>query len=354
MLRLSSVVIGASICLNLMASNATAQWMYPGGYGGYGMSQWGADPHAGTMAGLGAFARGKGSYLLDKAKADAINVETMAKWNKALHARQAAVREEKQKEEEKRAAGRKQRVERMELRDGTALNNLLAQIFDMDPTAVKSGRANAPISMRAIKEIPFDWDSEAVTLCLDQMTGKSSLPAALMAEGYADERDALQAAVKTAIQEDAEGTVSRATTKRISEAVAKFRAKFLKNANRFDIGYDDALSYFTTMASLSRLLNDPSMKMFLEKLENDQERTIGNLITFMDSYNLRFGPATSERQLQIYTMLVPNLTAIRDSVKTVEFTPSPPDRTGDALRSAAKEAFKPMQWEQLEAHARDQ
>ena len=172
--------------------------------------------------------------------------------------------------------------------------------------------------------------------------------------GYADERDALQAAVKTALEEDAKGTVSRSTTKRISEAVAKFRAKFLKNANRFEPGYDDALSYFTTMASLSRLLNDPSMKMFLEKLENNEERTVGNLITFMDSYNLRFGPATSDRQLQIYTMLVPNLTAIRDSVKTVEFTPSPPDRTGEALKSAAKEAFKPMQWEQLEAHARDQ
>ena len=37
-----------------------------------------------------------------------------------------------------------------------------------------------------------------------------------------------------------------ATTKRIHEAVAKFRAKFMKNAANFEPGYDDALNYFTT------------------------------------------------------------------------------------------------------------
>ena len=36
------------------------------------------------MAGLGSFARGAGSYQLSKAQADAINVDTMVKWNKAL------------------------------------------------------------------------------------------------------------------------------------------------------------------------------------------------------------------------------------------------------------------------------
>ena len=55
------------------------------------------------------------------------------------------------------------RVDQMELRDGTTLNNLLAQILDIDPAAVKSGRANAPISASAIREIPFEWDSEAIT-----------------------------------------------------------------------------------------------------------------------------------------------------------------------------------------------
>jgi hypothetical protein len=354
MLRLSIATVGLSMFLILLPTPAEAQFVFPGGYGNYGMSQWGADPSAGYMAGLGSFARGKGSYLVDKAQADAINVDTMAKWNKALRARQAHVHEEQQKEAARRDAARAERVERMNLRDGTTLNNLLAQIFDIDPTAARTGRANAPIGKSALREIPFEWDSEAISLCLDQMSGANSLPAPLMAPAYAEERDALQKAVHAAMEEDAKGTVSRETTKRINEAVAAFRAKFMKNTSRFDLGYDDALSYFTTTASLSRLLNDPSMKKFLEKLGNNEERTVGDLVSFMDAYNLRFGPATSDRQLEIYNRLVPILTAIRDSVKTEGFTASAPDRTGEGLKAAAKDAFKSMKWEHLEAHAREE
>ena len=55
------------------------------------------------------------------------------------------------------------------------------------------------------------------------------------------------------------------------------------------------------------MLNDPSMKKFLAELEEGKERTVGDLITFMNAYNLRFGPATSDRQVEIYTRLVPIL-----------------------------------------------
>ena len=206
--------------------------MFPGGYGEFGMSQWGANPSAGYMAGLGAFARGKGEYLVNKAKADAINVETMAKWNKALRARQHAIREDQQKQAEQRGAAPQERVERLNLRDGTTLNDLLAQILDFDPTALRTGRANAPIGMRAIRDIPFEWDSEAITLCLDQMTGKASLPAPLMAPSFSEDREALHAAVHAALEEDANGTVSMEAIKRINAVVTKFREKFRKSITR--------------------------------------------------------------------------------------------------------------------------
>ena len=87
---------------------------------------------------------------------------------------------------------------------------------------------------------------------------------------YVDERNALHAAVEPALEEDAKGTVSMATRKRIDDAVANFRAKFMKNSADFEPGYQDALDYFTTMASLTRLLNDPSMKAFLEQARGRQ------------------------------------------------------------------------------------
>ena len=111
------------IAFSLMASTANAQWMYPMGYGGYGMSKWGADPGAGYMAGLGSFARSQGVYQLEKAKADAINADTMIKWNKALRARQQVLRAEKQKEAAREeAAARSQAGARTLLIDGTTLN----------------------------------------------------------------------------------------------------------------------------------------------------------------------------------------------------------------------------------------
>ncbi len=125
MQRFLTAVVGLFLGVNLAASSASAQWMYPRGYGGYGMSQWGADPGAGYMAGLGAYARGQGTYQLEKAKADAINVETMVKWNKALRARQLTLREDKRKEAIKREAEREVRAEQLNLRDGTTLNDLL-------------------------------------------------------------------------------------------------------------------------------------------------------------------------------------------------------------------------------------
>ena len=353
MLRPVAVTLGLAMALTGLPSDVRAQMMFPGGFGAFGMSEWGANPSAGYMAGLGAFARGQGAYQLDKAKADAINVETMAKWNKALHARQVALREQEQKEAAQRDAALARRVERLDLRDGITLNNLLAEIYDIDPTATKTGRANTPLSARAIREIPFEWDSEAISLCLGTMTGRN-VPPPLMAPIYGDEREALRAAVRTAMEEDTKGTVTRDAIKRINEAVASFRAKFLKNTATLELGYNDALTYFNTVASLSRLLNDPGMMKLLEKLDTNSERTLGELIAFMEAYNLRFGRATSERQLEIYGRLVPILTAIRDSVKTADYTASPPDRTGEGLETAAKDAFKPMTWDQLEAHARSQ
>ena len=218
-----------------MVLHRQAQWLYPGGYGGYGMSQWGADPGAGFMAGLGSYARGQGVYQQDKAKADAINVDTMIKWNKALRARQKALREEKRKKATKEEAAREVRAERLELRDGTTLNDILLQIFDTDPGGAQSGRAKNVISASAIREIPFEWDSEAVTFCIDQMTADDALPPLLMRPTYVDERSAVHTAVQVALDEDAKGKVSTATAKRIAEAVSRFRAQVLEVGQRLRV-----------------------------------------------------------------------------------------------------------------------
>jgi hypothetical protein len=308
------------------------------------------------MAGLGAFARGQGVYEVQNAQAQAINLQTMLKWNQALRARQKELQEEKQKEEAQERARRDARVARMELEDGTTLNNLLMQILDFDPDARKSSRARAPLGAAAVREIPFEWNTEAITLCINQLTARDALPDALTGDDYAAERAALGRAVEAALKEDAKGDVAPQTMKRASTAIADFRAKFVRNVSKDDPDYADAEAYFNTLGSLSRLLHDPSMKKVLAQLDNDREITVGDLIGFMQTYNLRFGPATTGRQVQIYEGLAALLARVRDDVNASPPPPAPgiadADRNGKGLRSAAREAFKGMDWTQLEAHAR--
>jgi hypothetical protein len=306
------------------------------------------------MAGLGSYARGQGVYEVEDAQAQAINLDTMIKWNKALRARQRALREDQAKDDAKRNAEQAQRVDRADLESGATLNNLLAQIFDFDPGATKSTRAKATVGAASIREIPFEWDTEAITICIDQLTAQDSLPSALMDSNFAEERAALRGAVEAAIKEDTKSNISSGTQKRLNEAITKFRNKFTKVTPDFDPAYADSVAYFTTLASLSHLLSDPSMKRILAELENGRDRTVGDLIAFMQAYNLRFGPTTSDRQVQIYRGLVPLFARVLDDVDNNPASAAAPDKTGEQLRSAAKAAFKGMNWDALKAHARDQ
>lgn len=345
--------IAAGLILAAAGAPARAQWAYPGGYGGYGMSAWGADPGAGYMAGLGAYSRGQGVYQLEKAKADAINVDTMVKWNTALRARQAQLREDWAKQEAAREADRRARVGRLDAEDGTTLNNLLFQILDSDPGAARAARAATPLPASTIREIPFEWDSEAISLCLDQMTGDGSVPDLLAADRYDADRDALKGAVAAALAEDLKGPVSAATLDRVRAATSKFRADFAAHASELETGYLDAKDYLTTLDGLSRLLEDPSLKALLEQLKEGEDRTVGDLIAFMNAFNLRFGPAKSPRQVEIYARLIPAFEAARDAAVAARTAPAAPaDPDGSGLRDAAKAAFKGMDWKELDAHAR--
>ncbi|WP_422928857.1 hypothetical protein [Singulisphaera sp. PoT] len=351
------IATGLAIIPLLMTQQAAAQWSYPNGYGNYGWGGWGSqgavDPAGGYMAGLGSYARGQGVYEVEDAKAQAINLDTMLKWNKALRARQRALHAEEAKEQAARDAQRDARVEQAEILNGSTLNNLLFQIYDFDPGVAKTSRVRTPIPATTIRDIPFEWDTEAISICIDQMTGKDSLPTSLTDASYNDERLALESSVDAAIKEDLKGEVSADSLKKVDAAIAALRAKFVKNTADFDPGYYDGLSYFNTLSSLSRLLRDASFKKILAQLEDSKDRTIGELIAFMQAYNLRFGPATSDRQIQIYKALAPMLAQVVRDYGANPPAPPAPDTTGAPLRSAAKDAFQKMQWEQLQAHSRD-
>ena len=373
MRRLTLIAIG----LLALAGPAEAQYGYPSGYGGYGYGGFGGgggggrggfgggggrggfggvgnatDPAAGYMAGLGAFARGQGVYRVENAQAQAINLDTMLKWNKALRARQKELRAEQAKQADQREVERRQRVAGYNLENGTTLNNLLLQILQFDPGAIQVSKAGGEITPAVIREIPFEWDTEAITICIDQLTARDSIPPILDDSRYVEARNAMRSAIDKAIREDMKGNVAPESARAVSDAIDRFHDQFAKNVEDFTPGADEASRYFSTLASLVRLLHDPSMKKILTQLEDGKTRSLGELIGFMNAFNLRFGPTTSPRQVAIYQQLLPMLSDLQAAYAANAPAAEPPSPdAGKDLQSAAKGAFSNLKRDDLKAHA---
>lgn len=330
-------------------AHAQYRGYYPGGYGRYGYNPYGMDPGAGYMAALGSYARGIGAYEVNVAQAKSINADTMIKWNNALRARQLALRKDKEEQDKKDAVARAKRAVQRGIDDGSDLNRLLMSIYISDPATASASRAKTPIGSAALKEIPFEWDTEAITFCIDQLTAEDALPVALRDPMYAPERAEMHKAVEAAIREDIDGNVTPKSKKRVDEAIAKFHAKFAKNVDPGDLSFPGGEKHFVVVAGLTKLLNDPSMAKVLDVLATEREVPVGELIAFMQSYNLRFAPATTPKQKEIYASLLPLFGKVADEMGV---TPSPAlDRSGKSFQAAATDAFSGLSWKDIESHS---
>jgi hypothetical protein len=339
--------------LIVVAASSVAQaqygrYSYPRGYGGYGWGGWGADPASGYMAGLGSYARGQGAYEEADAKAQSINADTIIRWNKALQAQKRAELEQRQKADAKAAVEQAARARETAIVDGSTLNRLLNRILEFNTSGIKAASAKAMLSSEVIRDIPFESASEAVTLCLDQLTTDDAWPTTLQDDRFAPDRRAIRQAVQQALEEDSKGDVSPQTIKEINEAVAKLRAKYTKSNGEFELLYADADDFVKSLAGLSGMLGNPRLKPILAQLETYKKGTVGDLIAFMQSYNLRFAPATSSRQSDIYHQLVPMLEQVsNDTTGASAPTANAPPGSPNSLATAARQVFHGMSWKHL-------
>ena len=76
----------------------------------------------------------------------------------------------------------------------------------------------------------------------------------------------------------------------------------------------EALKFVKTVTALARLLEKPEIDEVLNELKKIEKTTIGNLLAFMHTFNLRFAPATTPRQRMVYNELYPILAQTRDRI----------------------------------------
>jgi hypothetical protein len=320
------------------ASEAHAQYGY-GRYGGGGWGGWGSasTPGSSLARGMGMFGMGAGTYNVDTAQARSMNVNTAMRWNQAMFnssregAKLFAAREKAMAQATNKAYSEvqdriKNHPNERDIMDGDALNAQLEVLLNPSNAANSLQQINTPIRPESIANIPFEIASEGMTVCLDRMTMDGQWPQAVLGDEFKAERQGVRKAIQAALEEDKQGEVDPDTIQAVQTAVDRLRNKFEKTVPQTSPDYVTAHWALKAMGGITKMLYSPTMDKVLSELEDYQGTNLGDLLGFMQSFNLRFGAAKSYRQRLIYQRLYPMLA---DQVSSLS------SATGDVTAAAS-------------------
>lgn len=162
----------------------------------------------------------------------------------------------------------------------------------------------------------------------------------------------------------------------LEAAIDRFRFKFQELVPPSSPDYVPAHDTIKAMAGITKMLYSPRVDEILAELEKYRGSTLGELLTFMRAFNLRFAAANSFHQRRIYLKLYPLLldqvnrvqggAAVADAGRKVEDDAGKAARAVDGagrqavdaaenvgkkaidgLKSAATDFFKDMDWKHL-------
>ncbi|APW62584.1 hypothetical protein [Paludisphaera borealis] len=330
MRRIFPTMLGLAMALTACSTEARAQWGYGnyGGYGGYGWGGWGGagSTFQGSVAqGLGMMYMGEGSYNKQTAIANSINADTMMRWNQFVY--------EGQKEATRRYFARRnaefskdreayntaltrlnENPSRSDIERGDALNAILDQLNDprIHTSTLRSIDVN--VDAKLIREIPFTNASEAITISLEQLKDATRWPRALRDARFAPDQKAFEDAVVQARKEDEEGEIAPETLDKVRQVATDIKVKLGQMPLDDRAETREAQNFVKTLFAMTRMLAKPKVEQVLSELRKFEKTTVGNLLGFMRTFNLRFGPATTPGQRNAYNELFSAMDQVRDKI----------------------------------------
>lgn len=329
MIRWATLFIAALVAASA-AAEARGQWgygYYPRGYRGYGWGGWGGgNTVQGSIArGLGAYAMGAGAYNLQTAQARSINTNTALRWNQYWwEAQMEANRRERIRLDQraKRDAGASAALEKRvrdnplaeDITSGDALNAALDQVTDprVQSSALRLGTTRVP--GKVIRDIPFFVATDAASITLDVLTAEKGWPFALRDPVFEHEKRAFSEAVDRTLAEDTRGNLAPSSVRSLRDALDRLNSKYEANRPANLDARAEADTYMKELYGMVRLLERPDIDKVLAELDTIRETTLGSLLGFMHTFNLRFAPAESPSQRDAYAALYPHLDKLRDRV----------------------------------------
>ncbi|MGO9465317.1 MAG: hypothetical protein ACLQIB_31655 [Isosphaeraceae bacterium] len=354
---LRRILFTSAFALICMMSGSPAHAQYGMGWGGWG--GWGATSFPGDVArGAGYFAMGAGIYNEQTAVANSINADTLMRlnnyWYNSYLESMRMYHETKAFNIQKNKVSYEKIMDRLnnhptarDVENGDALNAVLSELSDprVSSSALKSSKPMIPA--QDIREIPFKNNSEMVTIVLSDIKKASKWPTVLDNDRFAEERKTFEEVVDQARQEDEVGEISPQTMSRCNALVDHLRAKLEKQPLAEFRDQQEAQKWVKTLAGLVRMLGMPDTKDAFDELKKVKSTSVGSLLAFMQSFNLRFGPATSPREKMLYNRLYPVLDETRDRIREALGTRPDTTTTARANPSDVIEAFSKLPDDQL-------
>jgi len=338
--RLAVALVGALWAMQ--GGMAQAQWGFPGGFGGHCWGGWGAATAEGDIArGMGMLAQGMGFYEKQTAEARSIDTDTVMRWNNFIYESQMNANRLRAQ----RLAGARERTTRLtdqiqtrlrdnpDIRDihrGDALNAALDEIDDPRVYAKALQGAKVKIGGENIRQIPFRYATAAITFSIHQLT-KGPPPASLLTPEFQADREALKALDEQITEQIADGNdPDPATVQKLLAVIYAAEEKAARILPRNSRARNEADRYLKGLHGLAGMLKTPAIDVILAGVENRPDATLGELLSFMTAFNLRFGVATTPRQREVYSALFPKLVQLRNEIAPALATSAPTKTSGTA------------------------
>ena len=190
--------------------------------------------------GLGMLSMGRGMYNVGTAQARSINTTTVKRWNQYMYKSQQTqlkkyvARKHKLSADNKKAYAElhdrlRNHPNQRDITDGDALDTLLDVLLNPSSTDASLQQIRTPIRADLIKDIPFEYASEGMTVCLDRMTMDDQWPLAVRGDAFKPEREAVAEGRSAALEEDEKGNLDPDTIQALQTAIDQLRAKFEKD-----------------------------------------------------------------------------------------------------------------------------
>jgi hypothetical protein len=320
-----------------------AQWHYPGGFDPFGWMGWefGVESTHGSIArGMGALAEGLGFYNKATAIAESINTDTVMRWNQYVHEAQmnanrlrrlriAGEQERNQKLNDIRQNRLRNNPEQRDVFQGDALNVALDEINDPRVYAKALEGSKIKIGGDRIRHIPFRYNAAAITMSIHQLqTG--ALPAVLQRPEFDADRAALKALDEQIMKETQDDmSPDPATVKKLLGAIYAAEEKAASILPENTLERKQAERYLKSLHGLVAMLKAPALDGLLAGVEKRPDATLGQLLSFMNAFNLRFGVAGTPQQREVYSYLYPQLVQLRDQVAPALAAAAVPQTSAD-------------------------